>query len=361
VRKQLGAILVGLGVFLLAMGALSRFWAYDQVAVVPLDQFAALPSDDFPDPEDTPNVGFDSDAKIFSLAKLKPVTTSVTSIRNTIGQVDDSEELNDETGKNLAIYETFNFNVDSDQNILSGTFDRVIFDRHTGEVFHCEEAQADLCDEKTGSANIDTNQTNAIGSSDEIAYVYPGEADNFKKGFEGHYFKLPFNTQKQGYLWWDGDLGKATEAKYDGEDSLNGMKVYRFVQTIPATKTGEMEIPASITSVDKDGNIKVDTMYSNTRTLWIEPETGVLIKGQEKQRNYFAYQGDEVLTTVDGTITYNAATVAANVDKFRPLANQLRLVRIWIPIIGLALGLVLIALGSFIIVRSRRARAAAVE
>jgi hypothetical protein len=358
VRKHMGAIFVGLGVFVLGVAGLTKFWAYDQVAVVPLDQFAALPSDDVPDPEDPPNVGFDADAKIFSIPKLKAVKTSVTSIRNTIGQVDDSEELNDETGENLVIYETFQFNVDSDKDILSGTYDRVIFDRNTGEAYHCDEALADLCDEKTGTANIDTNQDNALGSSDDIAYVYPGEADNFEHGFEGHYFKLPFDTQKQTYTWWDGDIGKATDAKYDGEDTLNGMPVYRFVQTIPATKIGEQEIPASLAGLDQDGNVKVDSMYSNTRTLWIEPETGVLIKGQEKQHNYFAYQGKNVVTTVDGTITYNAATVAANVDKFRPLSNQLKLVRVYIPIIGLVVGLVFVAFGAFLIVQKRRHRAA---
>ena len=74
---------------------------------------------------------------------------------------------------------------------------------------------------------------------------------------------------------------------------------YKFEQVIPDTKVGTQEIPASFAGIDQEGNITADSMYSNTRTLWIEPETGVLIKGQEQQYNYFAYEGDEVITTTD--------------------------------------------------------------
>jgi hypothetical protein len=355
VRKHLGAILIGLGVFLLVLGALSRFYAYPTLSVVPLDKFSALPSDDEPDPPDPPMVGRATDATIFSLAAgLKEITTDITSVRNTIGQVADSEDLIDATGKELVIYETFSFNTDSKDRILSGTFDRVIFDRHSGAVYHCSEDLAALCDEKTGSVKVDPEETDVEGTVDDIAFVYPGEGDNFENGFEGQYFKMPFNTQKQDYDWWDGDLGHATPAEYDGEDTMQGLKVYRFVQTIPDTKIGEQEIPASIAGVDEDGDITVDVMYSNIRTLWIEPETGVLIKGQEDQHNYFSYNGEEVITTTDGVIAYDDATVTSNVDTFKPLALELKLVRIWIPLLGLVLGLVLIALGTVMVIRRHR-------
>lgn len=372
-RRHLGAILVGLGVFCLLLGALSRFYAYDKVAVVPLDQDAALPSEADPEPADPPSVSTATDATVFSIADLSEITTDLISIRNTIGQVEAAQKLNDETGEDLAVYDTFSFNVRSDDleynpgddTVLSGTFDRVVFDRHTGEVYHCADDIAELCDEKTGSVKVNPDDTDNLGQMDDIAFVQRGE-ENFD-GFRGQYFKMPFNTQKQDYEWWDGDLGNAADpaevtddswvAHYEGEEKLDGLTTYKFVQTIPDTKTGTTEIPASIAGVDADGDITVDTMYSNVRTLWIEPKTGVLIKGQEQQHNYFSYEGEEVVTTTDALIAYDDATVQSNVDKFKPLALQLTLVRTVVPLIGLILGLVLIAVGGFLVVRARRASA----
>ena len=196
---------------------------------------------------------------MFSLADLAEVQTDLISIRNTIGQVDDSETLNDDTGENLVIYETFSFNVRSSDltydpdvdTVLSGTFDRVIFDRHTGAVYDCDEAESELCDEKTGSVKVDEEATDTLGTLDDIAFVRPGE-ENFD-GFRGQYFKMPFNTQKTDYVWWDGDLGNAADpaevdedswlAKYEGEETIDGLNTYKFVQTIPDTKTGDARHP----------------------------------------------------------------------------------------------------------------------
>jgi hypothetical protein len=281
------------------------------------------------------------------------ITTDLTSPRNTIGQVKDSEELSDATGKKLAIYETFNYTTDDKDRILSGTFDRVIFDRTTGEAYHCSDALQDLCDEKTGTVKSGADPTDAQGTEDDIEFVHPGEGTF--SGFEGQYFKLPFNTQKQTYQWWDGDLAKATDLKFEKEETLDGLLTYKFVQTIEPTKVGTQDIPASIAGIDQEGNVTVDSIYSNVRSLWIEPETGVLIKGQEQQNNYFEYNGEEVVTTTKAVITYDDATVTANTDLYSPLASQLKILRVWLLVVGLVVGLALVALGAVLLLRRGRA------
>ena len=114
-RSKVGFIVIGLGIFLLILGALSRFYIYPKVAVVPLDQNSAVESDGNPDPENPPSVSEAVDANIFSLAEGgENITTDLTSTRNTIGRVSESEELNDETGEDLVIYDTFSYNNDAE-------------------------------------------------------------------------------------------------------------------------------------------------------------------------------------------------------------------------------------------------------
>ncbi len=60
----------------------------------------------------------------------------------------------------------------------------------------------------------------------------------------------------------------------------------------------------------------LDRVYSNTRTLWIEPETGVIIRGQEDQLVVAEYEGEEVATLTDVVIGYNPATIADNADTY---------------------------------------------
>ena len=89
------------------------------------------------------------------------------------------------------------------------------FDRHTGEVYHCSEELAELCDEKTATVKVDPEATDVQGAYDDLQFVYPGDnGDEGFQGFEGQYFKLPFNTQKETYQWWDGDLFEATDMKF---------------------------------------------------------------------------------------------------------------------------------------------------
>lgn len=351
-RKYVGPILVGLGIFLLILGALAKWYAYPKVAVVPLDQVSAPPSDAIPDPTNPPTVSRAIDASVLSLAEGgKVITTDLTSTRITIGQVDDAEELSDKTGRDLAIYATFSYNEDTEGRVLSGTYDRVTFDRNTGESYQCPAEYVDLCDEKTASAKVDPEATDVLGNQDDLSFVHTGEGDF--PGFQGQYFKMPFNAQKTTYQWWDGDLLAATDAVYEGTDTLDGLAVYKYVQTIEPTKTGTQEIPADIADIDAEGNVTVDQIYSNIRTLWIEPETGVLIKGQEQQDNYFEYQGQRVLTTTTALIAYDDATVQDNVDTYKPLAFELKLIRVWVPLVGLGLGAILLVLGIALTLRRR--------
>ena len=63
---------------------------------------------------------------------------------------------------------------------------------------------------------------------------------------EGGYFKFPFDVQKQSYSWWDGDLGKATAAKFVRTEDLFGTETYVFEQRIDKQEVASRTVPAAI-------------------------------------------------------------------------------------------------------------------
>nr|WP_301539553.1 DUF3068 domain-containing protein [Nocardioides sp. zg-1308] len=314
--------MTGVGVFFLAVALLARFYAYDRLAVVPLDQ-------------DTVSVSEGPDATIFDIASQQEITVDLVSTRNVVGDVEASEEASDELGRDIAVWETLVYTdepgaeVSPDDPPRSGSHDRVAFDRHTGETVKC-------CDTFTAT----TADDRGVEVKDTI-------------GFEGLYFKFPFQTEQKTYQFWDGSLGEAPDIEFQEAETIEGLEVYRFEQQIAPSTVGNITAPAAFFGIDEEGDVTLDRVYSNTRTLWIEPETGVIIRGQEDQLTVAEYQGEEVATLTDVVIGYNPDTVSENVDTYSSLATQLKIVRIWLPIVGGILGLLLLVAGIAMMARQR--------
>ncbi|MGH3507849.1 MAG: porin PorA family protein, partial [Nocardioidaceae bacterium] len=71
----------------------------------------------------------------------------------------------------------------------------------------------------------------------------------------------------------------------------------------------------------------------------------------------FDYEGEQLITATDVTIEYNEETQEAFADEFGPLATQLKIIRVWVPWAGLIVGIVLLAVGGFLIYTSRKREA----
>jgi hypothetical protein len=61
--------------------------------------------------------------------------------------------------------------------------------------------------------------------------------------FKGLSFKFPFSAQKTTYKVWNSALREATPAKYIGDGTFKGMKVYKYQQAIEPIKTGTFDVP----------------------------------------------------------------------------------------------------------------------
>lgn len=312
-RRTVALVAIALGTLLLLLAALARWYVYPQVAVAPHDT-------------ETTTVSFGEDVRIldreavaFDRANVERVT-DITATRGTaslVGELPESTSNDD-----VAVWHTVVSNTDARDELVSATESIVAFDRHTG----------------AGVPGY--NQT----------------VDGEPVEHEGQILKFPFGTQKRDYEFWDANIRAATPAVYEGEEEIDGLTVYRFVQTIEPTVVDRLEVPGGLAGVDQDA-IEVERVYSNVRTLWVEPHTGVIIKGQEEQDSIVRYEGEEIAKVTDGTLAYTDETVAQLIDEYRGTAVQLNLIRNILPLVGLVAGLVLLAVG-VLLLRERGPRRA---
>ena len=322
-RRIVGAILVVLGALLLGLGLLAKPYLYPRLATVPLDQ-------------DTTSISEGKNMSVLyphvkngaaAIDALKGV--DVKSTRTVIGIPGKVAEQ--DLQSSTAFWQT---QVKSEANVggkwvpLSYSDEGVSFDRVSAEV------------------------TNCCGD-----YKSVGDLDNPKKTEQvtrtGHYFKFPFDTQQQDYDWWDGDLGKAVPIKFKEVADLYGTDTYVFEQVIPKTQTASREVPASLFSPTGTGNVTAKVMYGNTRTLWVEPNTGVIIKGQEKVDKTLESSLGSVAMTV-GTIGYNEKTIEENAQTWGSKGSLLGLIHGPLGWILGGLGVVLLGRGGFMLLAGRR-------
>lgn len=317
-RRNLGTIALFFGAFLVALAVLSRFYAYDRLAVVPFNNTATTISETKPG----------ADAEYLDIKKLEVVSGPLKSTRVTTGDVKRSKAVSNALGRDVAIWDTYSctdkpdFDCGADETPLSGTIDLVAFDRTSGVAVEWEGATS----------------------------VSGGEVTK-PEGFEGQYFKFPFDTQKRSHEFWDGTINRATTADYVGEGEVKGLKVYKFRQTIEPTKSGEIDVPGDLVD-EKANTVTADRMYANVRSFSVEPTTGVILIGGEQQDSFLAVDGERRLTTTKVTLGYTDETTQILVDEYESKAFLLGLVKSTIPLIGLVLGVLLIGLGLL----SRRGR-----
>ncbi|WP_392426146.1 DUF3068 domain-containing protein [Barrientosiimonas humi] len=151
--------------------------------------------------------------------------------------------------------------------------------------------------------------------------------------------KFPFDVEKKTYQFWDGVLGRSVPATFQGEETLQGLKTYKFLVSVK-------DAPATISTLD-DGT-KVQGTYSTEKMMWVDPVTGAIQK-QTEQQNRKLENGSNA---IDLDFQFTDATVAANVKDAKDNGKRLNLVS-KAPWFLLPLGL-LALLGGFLL--SRRGR-----
>jgi Porin PorA len=302
-RRAAGYVLVGLGALLLVVAPLLRWYAAPRLVKAPLDQ-------------ESITVSRADNATFLDLDPLSVRTgEQLTATRIVVGDVDGAKNADI---SDTAVWDVFLRVTAAGDELVSATLDRVAFDRNTQEAVNC-------CGEN-----------------------FDGDQSVRHQGIE---YKFPFGAEKQTYNYFDTTLKRATPMEFQGEEEVAGLNVYRYVQRIDPTKVSEVDTPGKLLGRPEPA-VPADRIYSNTRTVWVEPVSGVIVKGQEEQRSVLrAQQGTGELVVSEATLVFTDETV----DKQANDASEARTRIIWLtslgPLVGVLVGIVLVVIGVLLLRR----------
>jgi hypothetical protein len=316
-RKVLGGVAILLGVLLLVVGIVAKPVLYKNLATVPLDQKSTSVSQGSGMSALYAHV--ENGTAVFD--KLEGVDLrSTRQVRGIPGKVPADKRGTEAFWQTTVQSQAL---IDGKWTDLSFSDEGVSMNRKTGVSTNC------CGDFKSAGDLEDPTKQNPITH-------------------EGQFFKFPFDVQKKTYQFWDGDLGRAEPINFVREEKLQGTTTYVFRQTIPKAEVTEREVPRAVFGDSADGNVTAKVMYGNVRTLWVEPNTGVLIKGQEEQDKSLVAEGYPELATTKGTIGYDPVTVKKNAEEWGTKGSLLGFVNGMLTPLGIVLGILLMALGLFL-------------
>lgn len=325
-RRIVSYVLIGLGVFALALGLLLRFYAYPRLVKIPLD---------------VDNTSVAQGDGVTSVLVEEVDGVPLPKIHNDLSVTNTTHVTGDLTspqvveGGDVAAWVEATKTVDDGSGILmDASLRELCLDRNTGEaVAPCESQYLSVTEGERITANPNTVQQ-------------PGLS-----------FKFPFATEQHSYPIYDRNLRRTVEAQFKGEESLAGLDVYRFEARVDQpTRVDRQEVPGSLVGRD-DPSVTVDRYYVDVRTMWVEPETGVMIDVRDASRQELVAPDEspgEGTTVYDGVLRLNNKTVAANVNDAKDNSARLSLLTTGPVVLWIAGGVVLLVGVVLLLLTGRR-------
>ncbi len=310
-KRNLGLVLFGLGVLLLVLAPVIRFVVAPQLVRAPLDVDVTLP-----------HAG--TDFRYLSSTEGRVVVLPHVSVtRHIQGDVKSGNH-------DVAVYEqalclTRDDNdeklgcLENDPRIIANFYTRFAFDRVTALAV-------------TGNKCGSSGKENCQQAEDGDTVVHQGLGMTF-----------PMFTEKKTYPYWDSPARKAYPMRYIDQETKEGLTVYKFQQVIT-------DAPAMTGGV-------FPSLYSNTRTLWVEPKTGAIIHGREEinQRLTGRASNDPGaamrdpslagLTALQGTLEFTPEADRIQAKIAKDGIKSIDLIRLYLPLGSLVLGLILVVVG----------------
>lgn len=317
-RRTLGMLGIVLGAFALLLGILAQPVIYDSLAKVPLDQETTSVSRG----ENMSALRVSGDG----IEKLEGVAlVSTRTVVGIPGLVEDED--------NSAFWQTTVESAVEGGPVLTYSEEGISFDRTTALANNC-------CGDYVAVGDVEAPDEDAVRQAMQ---------------HDGLLLKFPFDTQQEDYPYWDGALGRSVTAEFQGEEKVEGVAAYKFVMVLGPEEVSESQgLPGALFGTDEP--VDAARIYENTRTLWVEPNTGVILRGVEEQNVRFEPR-DSALPSVPitiGTIGYSDETVASNVDTYGSRGALLGFINGPLTWVGIVVGVALLALGAFLALGGRR-------
>jgi hypothetical protein len=296
-RRTFGYVLVSVGLLLLFMAPLARWYVLPRVKKLPTDYYYRAVSDGTGSYL-SPTAGF----KVIGPVKLQDVHIVK-------GDVEASS-------RNVAVWDSFDSTFDVENgHQLSISVDRYTFDRVTAlSVACCDQNQ-----DRTGSLTL----------------------------------LFPIGAAKHSYPFWDETAKQAFPMDYQDNETLAGLSVYHYHQHGGPLIINHLKLPGKLVGTS-DSQVDLDWWYTVDTDVWVEPLTGAIIKGSQKADQWLALGGERKLTIATTDFTQSADTVQGIADFVKPQREQLVVVQSYLPFFGPLAGIAMVALGVVLLARGRR-------
>ncbi|WP_241384933.1 DUF3068 domain-containing protein [Rhodococcus sp. CH91] len=320
--RILAMILVGLGAFLLVIAILVPTYTLGKLQKTPLDLEVTTVA------EGTGDI-LNSRQLLSGNAQVDRDVPIVAQRFVTVEDPSDSEIMTLQAGQTVR-----RLDMQGDTGLVSAIVDRVTIDRETSMPVSTDE----------NADRVSTIQVNADQP--------PVEVEN-RAGLQ---YKFPFDVQQTSYPYYDINARENFPLDFVGEEEVNGMKVYHFRQDIgpidmskadPEVPTYKLSLPASTWGVGEgDEPVTMTRWYNNVRDLWVDPVTGVVVKGQEAQDQYYAREADKPeVTVLDVTLPFDEETIEYQIGQAKDGQDTISLFGRTLPIILGILGAILLIAG----------------
>lgn len=335
-KARLGALLFGIGVLCLVLAAGAAFFVAPTVTKLPYD-LTLCNAEGKPEGCLKPSVAVAENAKFLQLKKDAPPTVQTGTLEATTevapqAGVTEAEMTGDLEGK----------------AVVWGAYGTVKWTQ-TGEVI--SQYSAELALDRRTAAAVDWDKQFLQADGPEG----PSEVT-----FGGQVYKFPFHTERKDYEYFDRDVRKALPIRFDGTEKINGIEAYRFQQVVEETDLG---LPADRVSgllgAFAPGATSGKVMYSNTRTVWVEPVSGNFVKVREQQKKTLVPDQGTATPLLDADFVYTDQTIANSADAAGKNRDKLLLIGRTIPLALTVIGVLALVVGLWLVLSGRRAATAA--
>ncbi|MEU1208959.1 DUF3068 domain-containing protein [Nocardia sp. NPDC005825] len=328
-RKTVACVLVGLGAMLLVAAIMIPTYTVSRLAKTPLDLEITTVATN-------PQTGAPSE--VLDSKSLTSTTGSAKVDQNvplvsqrflTVENPSDASEMTIQAGQTLRRTDK-----QGDTGLLTASIDRVTVDRKTGEPVE----------------SVDGGPNGAIA----VTVDKKGESVMDPVQHTGLQYRFPIGTEKKTYPYFDLNTRKSYDINYVDEAEINSLKTYHFQMTAPVTDlstvanspTNKLTLPAAKWGVEGDGDVTMARFYTNVRDLWVEPDTGTVIKGQEQIHLFYARTGDKPeVTALKSTLVFDENTIESQISVAKENIDKLSLYGRTLPIILGVVGLLFLIAG----------------
>lgn len=176
------------------------------------------------------------------------------------------------------------------RNLINATIDRITLDRTNA--FPVDEPISSIAGGAPGQEGADA----------PVEFTRPGIQ-----------YQFPFDAEKKSYPYYDAIALDLFEIDFVEEEKQDGETVYKYSMVVPpqnlyentkahATQNGReltesdksslaslrLKFPAEKWGLEGDEDVQMDRYYTTTRTVRVEPTTGMIVNGTEEIFQYYA-------------------------------------------------------------------------